>query len=209
MLIETATALYNHLNSINEDRKVIRSCDGEVTVLMSEKYREIIALNEKDQSSKIKYPIIVIYDDAIQYDVARFYNNQREGQPFDAEYEGKTVKRVNFYEPNMPYNLNYRIEIITKQRIQLDSILLWVMQNVPDRGCLDVPYVDADDEKTYIYRSLLKRGPITKADEQTSSVLYRRVFELRLTTLIDGQYLKTVTVKDTVNVEEKGEDSNG
>lgn len=202
MLIETVEALYGLLDSMNEDSRILAVCmDGykrkskqkPVSILMSDKYREIIALDEKEK--KLQYPIVVIYDNEIDYDVQRFYNNKVESEAYEEENnEGLVLTKFDIYEPFMPYNLNYRIEIVCKQRMQLDNILLWVMQNIPDRGCLDVIYKDVN-KNDCIYNSLMKRGPIIKADEGTSSTLYRRTFELRLTTLLDGKYIETVTQK--------------
>lgn len=211
MLIETVTSLFNLLNSINEDQLVSKTC--KVEVLTSEKYRENIALQEKDKNAKINYPIIVVHDNDIDYDVTRFYNDNIQSEPFlGKNYKDEEVWYRNIHKPLMPYNLNYRVEIICKKRIHLDAILIWVMQNIPDRGCLDVPYKD-ENNKDSIYNSLLKRGPIVKADEGTSSVLYRRVFELRLTTLIDGGIKEKVVLAEHVEVcetdSEKGETENG
>lgn len=211
MLIETVTSLFNLLNSINEDQLVSKTC--KVEVLTSEKYRENIALQEKDKNAKINYPIIVVHDNDIDYDVTRFYNDNIQSEPFlGKNYKDEEVWYRNIHKPLMPYNLNYRVEIICKKRIHLDAILMWVMQNIPDRGCLDVPYKD-ENNKDSIYNSLLKRGPIVKADEGTSSVLYRRVFELRLTTLIDGGIKEKVVLAEHVEVyetdSEKGETENG
>ena len=211
MLIETVTSLFNLLNSINEDQLVSKTC--KVEVLTSEKYRENIALQEKDKNAKINYPIIVVHDNDIDYDVTRFYNDNIQSEPFlGKNYKDEEVWYRNIHKPLMPYNLNYRVEIICKKRIHLDAIIIWVMQNIPDRGCLDVPYKD-ENNKDSIYNSLLKRGPIVKADEGTSSVLYRRVFELRLTTLIDGGIKEKVVLAEHVEVyetdSEKGETENG
>lgn len=201
MLIETNTALYNHLYSINEDKLVSELC--KVNVLTSEKYRENIALSEKNKELKLNYPIIVIYDGNIEYDRKRFYNDFYSSDSYsDVNRKGETVIKKDVYLPLMPYNLNYRIEIICRQRIQLDSILLWIMKNVPERGCLDVPYND-ENNKVCVYNSQLNRGPIIKADESTSSVLYRRTFELRLTTLIPDNIKESVVVAESLRLEEK------
>ena len=202
-IIDTTTALYNKLNEINNDSRVLSVCD-KVTVLMAEKYREIIALQEKDKSQKIKYPIIVLYDNEIEYDRNRFYNNQIQGEPYKAEYKGETVYRRKIKEAYMPYNLNYRIDIICKQRIVLDSILIWTMERIPARGCLNILYKD-ENNKDAIYESLITRGNITKADEGTSSVLYRRIFELKMTTLLDGSDIREVTLAKDFKLEKKGE----
>lgn len=209
--IDVTDALYQKLCSINKDERVFRTCEKGVTVLMSEKYREIIALQEKDKNTKIQYPIIVIYDGNIDYDRNRFYNNIIQGTPYTAEYKGRTVYRRKIKEAYMPYNLNYRIEIICKQRIMLDPILLWVMEEIPARGCLDIPYKDEDNNDA-IYESLITRGNIIKADEGTSSVLYRRTFELIMTTLFDGKTLKEVTLAEDLQLQEKdmkGDGNNG
>lgn len=217
MIFETTMALDILLKTINDDVQIQNTCIDEIKlknnqppigVLMSEKYREIIAIQEKEKSTKLRYPIIVIYDDEIEYDRNRYYNNNVDGEYYRTEYKGKTVLRANEYEPYMPYNLNYRVEIVCKQRIHLDNILIWVMRNLPERGCLDVPYID-ENNKDAIYNSLLKRGPIIKADEGTSSVLYRRTFNLRLTTLLCGRLLGTQTKVEHIKVEEKGDDNNG
>lgn len=211
MLIETVTSFMNLLQSINNDALVKRACKRDVEVLTSEKYRENVALQEKDKQERIKYPIVVLYDENIDYDVSRFYNDNVQGEPYkEINHKDEEVWFRNIRYPLMPYNLNYRVEIVCKQRIQLDAILLWVMQNIPDRGCLDVPYKD-ENEKDCIYESLLKRGNIIKADEGTSSVLYRRTFEVRLTTLLDGAIKEKVAIAEHVVVHEveKGDLQNG
>lgn len=217
MLLETTTALYGLLTSINDDKRIQKTCMDDVkiknkqlaiSVLMSEKYREVIALQEKEQNTKLRYPIIVLHDNEIEYDRERYYNDMVEHEPYEAEYKGEIVIRTDEHEPYMPYNLNYRIEIVCKQRIHLDNILVWVMENIPERGCLDIPYIDEDNNDA-IYNSLLKRGPIIKADEGTSSVLYRRTSEIRLTTLLGGKLSKTYTKVEHIKLEEKGDDNNG
>lgn len=199
MLIETVTSLIELLTSINDSETIKSLC--KVEVLTSEKYRENIALQEKDIKNKISYPIIIVYDENIDYDVSRFYNDNVEGKPFKANYKGEETWYRNIYMPYMPYNLNYRVEIICKQRIQLDAILLWVMQNLPDRGCLDVLYKD-ENGNDCIYQSLLKRGNIIKADDGTSSVLYRRIFELKLTTLLSGDIKEKVSIAQYLEIKE-------
>ena len=207
MLIETVTSLFKLLNSINEDSMVSRTC--KVTVLTDEKYRENIALQEKDKTKEIKYPIIVVHDENIDYDVTRFYNDNIQSEPYLGQNAyGDTVYFRDIHKPLLPYNLNYRIEIICKKRLELDTIMLWVIQNIPDRGSLDVPYKD-ENNKGCIYNSLLKRGNILKADDRTSSVPYRRIFELRLTTLIDGGIKNRVVLVEHVNITEKGENEDG
>lgn len=210
MLLETITALIGLLDSVNLDSLVSRACrNGKVTVLTSEKYRENIALQEKDKNKKINYPIIVVHDQNIDYDTTRFYNDNIQFEPYaDVNYKGENILRRDVHYPLMPYNLNYRIEIICKQRIQLDAILVWVMRNIPDRGCIDVPYKDVN-EKDCIYNALTKRGPIVKADEGTSSVLYRRVFELRITTLLDGGLKQSYVLAEDMVVKEKEGEING
>jgi len=206
MLLETTTALYQRLCSVNEDSNVFKYCgDKGVTVLMAEKYREILALQEKDKNQKIRYPIIVLYDGEMAYDRSRYYNDMVDHPTYaEQNSKGETVLKRKVDEPYMPYNLSYRIEIICKQRIHLDNILLWFMRYIPERGSLDVPYTDADGNDD-IYNSLLRRGPIVKADEGTSSVLYRRISELQLTTLLDGKEYATYALAEHLKIEEKGD----
>lgn len=207
MLIETVTSLFNLLDSINKDSMVSRIC--KVVVLTDEKYRENIALQDKDKAKEIKYPIMVVHDENIDYDVTRFYNDDVQSEPYLGQNShGDTVYFRDIHKPLLPYNLNYRIEIICKKRLELDAIMLWVIQNIPDRGSLDVPYKD-ENNKDCIYNSLLKRGNIIKADDRTSSVSYRRIFELRLTTLIDGGIKDKVVLVEHVEITEKGEDEDG
>lgn len=204
MLIETIQSLFNLLNSINDYDNVKNICD-KVTVLTSEKYRENIALQEKDRNNKIHYPIIVIYDGDMEYDTMRFYNDYVYSEQYTKQYNGHDVYKVDKSLPYMPYNLNYRIEIICKERIHLDTILSWIVQTFPDRGCIDVKYIE--NGKEYFYNSLTKRGNIIKADERTSSVLYRRTFELKMTTLLDSYVIDTLTLASELKIKEG--DNNG
>ena len=199
MLIETIQSLFNLLNSINDYDNVKNICD-KVTVLTSEKYRENIALQEKDRNNKIHYPIIVIYDGDMEYDTMRFYNDYVYSERYTKQYNGHDVYKVDKSLPYMPYNLNYRIEIICNERIHLDTILSWIVQTFPDRRCIDVKYIE--NGKEYFYNSLTKRGNIIKADERTSSVLYRRTFELKMTTLLDSYIIDTLTLASELKIKE-------
>lgn len=169
---------------------------------MSEAYRENVAAKERE-GGKINYPIIVVYDGNIDYDTTRFYNDVTQSEMYpEKNANGVDVLYRDIKGPLMPYNLNYRIEIICEKRIQLDAILLWILKYVPDRGILDVQYKDENNNDA-VYESILKRGNIIKADESTSSTLYRRIFELRLTTLLEGALISKVVVAERVNITEK------
>lgn len=185
MLIETTKALYNKLRSINDNIDVKSVCD--VKVLMSEKYQEIIAnADRKTDEKKVPYPIIVIYEgENLEYDVERYTNDEITRKVSSYLRDGTKVYYSDVYNPMLPYNILYKIEIICDKRIQLDTILLWVMRNIPDRYVLQVPYKGQDDN-IHIYDANYKRGNIIKADESTSSTLYRRIFEMKITTLIES-----------------------
>lgn len=208
MLIETTTALYELICSINNDERISGVC--KVNVLMAERYRELIAARDKDPKQEINYPIIVLHDNEMQYDRKRYVNEMVELPPKAVEVDGREILKSRVNRPYMPYNLSYRIEIVCKKRIQLDAILIWVMENIPDRGSLNVSYKD-ESGKDAIYESILKRGPIIKADEGTSSTLYRRTSEIVLTTLMNGAKHEESTIVEGFVAEYymKGDDGNG
>ena len=220
MLIETMSALYNKLKEINNDENVTNVCK-EVKVLTSEKYQEVIANSERNtDEAKVPYPIIVIYDnEAIEYDSSRFLNDEyTKSYRVVEDEDGNKTYYSDIYKPLLPYKLNYRIEFITKQRKHTDTIMLWIMRNIPDKYVLKVPFKD-DVLGNQIYDAYYKRGNIIKADEGTSSTLYRRTFELQINTLIEDNIKESaILVSGTivngiktkyVMLDEKEGESNG
>lgn len=196
MLIETTKALYDKLKSINNGYGI----DFKVNVLAAEQYREIIA--NEDRKKRVSYPIIVIYDvGELEYDVRRYENGEIQHGYRMVEDNGVIKYYSLLYEPLLPYNLNYRIETVCNNRVQLNAILLWITRNIPDRYYLPVYY----DDETYgkcMYEALYKRGNIVNADEETSSTLYRRTFELKITTLIENVHTRDVIQVGGVKINE-------
>lgn len=185
MLIETTLALYNKLLTINDDKNI--SNIAKVGVVTSTNYRELIAKADRE-NKQIPYPLIVIYDGGnISFDPNRY----------SYDFVTKKYQTINgipyskVFKPMQPYNIPYRVEIVCRVRQQLDLIILWVLKHIHDRDYLEVSYND-DENNKQIYDALVKRGDIINADEGTSSTLYRRTFELSITTLLDDEEFETV-----------------
>lgn len=193
MLLETLSTLKNKLLSMN-DNLLLKSIGCVVDVQTGEKYRENIALADKN-NTELKYPIIVIHEgNAIEYDAKRFSNDNivmRERTLTNSKGVEIVVSDIN--NPWMPYNLNYRIEIICKKRIDLDAVIVWVLQNIHERDILSVNYKDVD-LGDLTYDAIVKRGDIVNIDETLSTKqLYRRTFEMKVATLIENSLNETVT----------------
>lgn len=185
MLLRTVLALESHLKGMN-------TVVPNVKVVTDEGYAEIIALIDRDKSKRNVYPLIVMRSGNYVIDRSRYTNDNVSICIRKGEYNGETVYYNEFDEPYLPYNLEYRIDLISETRREIDSMVMWVMQNIKDRDCLDVSYKGYDGNDA-IYQSLVKRGDIIKADDKDGNVitLHRRIFELKLTTLIEAGKLKS------------------
>ena len=173
MLAKVLKALYDKLNGINED------LDFHVNVLTSEKYKEVVA-NEQ-RAMKIEYPIIVIYDDGLE--VEKQLHTEDDVMVKDFEKDGSIFTETRF--PYLPYKLNFKLDVICRKRMQLDSMLLWFAQNIY-RGYLDIAYTLNFEDKIYT-TSILGGGNPIKQDEGTTSVLYRRIFHISIVALLDNK----------------------
>lgn len=185
MLIDVALALEKKLKGLSG------ALGKEVNVTTDEGYAEIIAEATRRKTSP-KYPIVVMRSKDYEYDRARFQNDRVQYGSHEETINGKVIIFNDFDSPFLPYNLMYQIDLVAETRRDIDAMVIWVMQHIKERGYLDVPYKDYQDNDA-IYCSIVKRGNIIRADDMDGNVtkLRRRIFEMSLTTLIPADEVKS------------------
>lgn len=187
MLLETALALEKKLKGLTVVSK-------DVTITTDEGYAEVVA-NATRNKAEVKYPVVVMRSKDVAFDRSRYSNDNVNVRYREVEEDGVLKIYNDFDEPYQPYNLMYQVDLIATSRRDIDTMVMWVMGNIKDRDCIDVVYKDYDDNDA-VYQSLTKRGNIIRADDIENNIvrLHRRIFDLRLSTMIAVNALKSEIV---------------